>query len=205
MRLLPIFFLIFCCGAFGQKLNNQNNNIIASTEEFNLTDFETQCRRIGFKPNTEKFGECVMDLFKNRTNTKTQGPEPVYRNDVASQDRFVSECAKMGFREGSTDLSNCALSLRKHDAEMNLHNQQQQIYKAQVEQAEKVNRIAATQRLLEIANQGFAMAAGNSPTSAGQRNVKPMSPLPPPSPLQFVSPAGNRYTCAYSGVQLVCR
>jgi len=182
--------------------NGLSKNVAADTDIFNLTYFEAECQRIGFAPKTEKFGECVMDLYKRRVPTDNQKSSQSPSTQSASKDKFVLECTKMGFREGTPDSSNCALSLRRHDAEMNIYQQQQQIYERQVDQAEKANRLAATQRLLEIANQGFGMASGNSFTPS-LRNI---SPLPaPPGPLQFVSPRGNRYTCSYSGVQLVCR
>jgi hypothetical protein len=180
----------------------QNKIIATDADRFNLTDFETECQRIGFMPKTEKFGECVMDLYKRRAPTGNQKSAQSPSAPSASKDKFVLECTKMGFREGTPDSSNCALSLRRHDAEMNLHQQQLETYQQQVDQAEKVNRLAATQRLLEIANQGFGMASGNSFTPS-LRSIGPLPP--PPAPLQFVSPGGNRYTCAYSGVQLVCR
>ena len=168
-----------------------------------LAAFETECQRIGFSPKTEKFGECVLELHKRTIPASTNRAMQSGSDSGFSQDKFVSECTKMGFREGTPDSSSCALSLRRHDAEMNLHQQQLQTYQRQVDQAEKANRLAATQRLLEIANQGFGMASGNNSISPSLRNI---GPLPsPPGPLQFVSPSGNRYTCAYSGVQLVCR
>ena len=168
-----------------------------------LSAFEDECQKIGFTPKTEKFGECVLTLHKRTSSASTEKAKQSGSGNGSAEDKFISECTKMGFKEGTHDSSNCALSLRKHYAEMNLHQQQLQILQRQVDQSEKSNRLDETLRLLEIANQGFAMAAGNNSALTSSRNTAPL-PLPP-KPLQFLSPSGNRYTCSYSGVQLVCR
>ena len=168
-----------------------------------LSAFEDECQTIGFTPKTEKFGECVLTLHKRTPSVSAEKAKQSGSANGSAEDKFISECTKMGFKEGTHDSSNCALSLRKHYAEMNLHQQQLQILQRQVDQSEKANRLDETLRLLEIANQGFAMAAGNNSALTSSRNTTPL-PLPP-KPLQFLSPSGNRYTCSYSGVQLACR
>jgi len=178
-------------------------NAVALDQLNSLSAFEDECQKIGFTPKTEKFGECVLTLLKRTLPSSTEKAKQSGSVSGGSEDKFVAECTKMGFREGTLDSSNCALSLRKHHAELDLHQQQLQSYQRQVDQAEKSNRLDETLRLLEIANQGFSMAAGNSSALTSSRNTTPL-PLAP-KPLHFLSPSGNRFTCSYSGVQLVCR
>jgi hypothetical protein len=174
------------------------------TAYLDLTALEAECQRIGFAPKTEKFGECVLELHKRAAPRRADPTAQTAPLSGGMTHKYVPECTKMGFKEGTPDSSNCALSLNRHEAEMALYQQQLQVYQRQVDQTEKANRLAATQRLLEIANQGFAMAAGDSSVSVGVSGGRRISPSPP-APIQFMSPGGNRYTCAYSGVQLVCR
>ena len=37
---------------------------IKSSKDFDLEKFKKQCRDLGFKPKTEKFGECVLRLLE---------------------------------------------------------------------------------------------------------------------------------------------
>jgi hypothetical protein len=192
MRYLLILSLVLPAIAQGQ------------TSPLDLTALEVECQRIGFAPKTEKFGECVLELHKRAAPRRTDSSVQAASLSGGIADKFVTECTKMGFKEGTPDSSNCALSLKRHDAEMALYQQQLQIHQRQVDQAEKANRLAAAQRFFEMANQGFAMAAGDSSVSAWSRG-RNATPPPPPAPIQFMSPSGDRYTCTYFGVQIVCR
>jgi hypothetical protein len=194
--LAPLSVLVISWAIFSSQA-------IATNLTAELANFEAECQRLGFTPRTEKYGECVLDLHRRAPTARTANNMQNAPLQDRSTDKFVAECVKMGFREGTADSSNCALSLRRHEAEMSLYQRQLQAYERQVEQVEKANRLAAAQRLLEIANQGFSMAAGGSQSSASTHSRSAMPP--PPPPLQFVSPGGSRYTCADSGVQLVCR
>jgi len=186
-------------------LINGNNKAWAADLASDLAGLERECQRIGFIPKTEKFGECVLELHKRIPPAIYDGAVQSSLLPLGVQDKFFLECAKMGFKKGSSDFSNCALSLSRHYAEMNLHQKQLQTYQKQADQAERENRLAIAQRLLEIANQGFSFAAGDNTNSAGLRNRRQLLPPPQPSPIQFVSPSGSSYNCSYSGVQLVCR
>ncbi len=180
---------------------------VASDISRNLAIFEKDCKQIGFTPQTEKFGECVLELHRRSLSSSNVKHSQIPRESKKNQDKFLTECIQMGFQEGTSDLNNCVLSLRRQENDLNLYQQQLQIQQKQLAEVEKANRLAATQRLFELADQGFAMAAGNTSKSSGssaRNSVNTIIPISP-SPLQFVTPNGNRYTCSYSGVQLICR
>ena len=47
-----------------KEKNNSNKKMSKSSQNVNLEKYKKQCEELGFKPKTEKFGECVLRLLE---------------------------------------------------------------------------------------------------------------------------------------------
>ena len=67
-----------------------------------------QCKEMGFKDKTEKFGSCVLDLSK-RSGIQTEPSEPsAMRSDGSPDDKI---CIGYGYAIGTTGYADCRLKL----------------------------------------------------------------------------------------------
>ena len=48
----------------GKSEDKPKKQKIKSSENLDLEKFKKQCKNLGFKPRTEKFGECVLRLLE---------------------------------------------------------------------------------------------------------------------------------------------
>ena len=99
-----------------------------------LTSFKKTCSEIGFKPGTEKYGECVLELVRR---TKTEKPSQ------AIQDNTVQEA----------EIERQIQALAREQA------RQQALYKQLLEEQKKALDFERGQRLIEL---GLGIAQGGA-------------------------------------------
>jgi len=197
-----------------------------------LAELKTTCIEIGFKPKTEAFGQCVLEL-RNRQRSKVK--ESAEKHEVESTPRsaplFVQEtrgdgspddklCTGYGFKPGTTSYAQCRqqVEVARRDAqqrqaqyalELQRFEEEKRQYEEQVEEYEREKERQRNLRLLQF---GAALAGGNSPyflenLANASRQMLGMPPEPPrsPPPQTFFiqGPSGNR-TCTVNGNLVSC-
>ena len=73
-----------------------------------LAHAKTQCKELGFKERTEKFGTCVLDL-SNRPGFRNDSSETTLARSDASPDDKT--CVGYGYSVGTTGYADCRLKL----------------------------------------------------------------------------------------------
>jgi hypothetical protein len=168
-------------------------SVIAQSD---LRQYQNQCESIGFRPKTEKFGECVLELY-SRTSTGS------ISNGTLDQEG--SQCLQMGFKQGTRELSSCQLQLKQMAIQQQQFSAQQQIYETQMQALQKQRDYDQAEALFGIANQALGVAGGGRYGGGGQSSTIRARPPTPVAPLRIVPPSGNAVTCGYQGPTLVCR
>lgn len=172
--------------------------ISATTARAELAPMKEQCEALGYKPQTEKFGDCVMELHSRSKSLKSSSPPRVLSAEV-------SQCVQMGFKVDTSEMGACQIQLKQLAIQQNQFEMQRRAYEEQTRLAQKQRDFNQAQVLLGIANQAFGFAAG-----APQGVVTPLEsqrrglPAPVP-PMRVIPPSGNPFTCRYQGPTLVCR
>ena len=161
-----------------------------------LQPYQLQCESIGFKPKTEKYGECVLELY-SRTSTGNISN--------GSLDQEGSQCLQMGFKQGTREFSSCQLQLKQMAIQQQQFSAQQQIYDTQMQALQKQRDYDQAEALFGIANQALGVAGGGRYGGGGQSSTIRARPPTPVAPLRIVPPSGNAVTCGYQGPTLVCR
>jgi hypothetical protein len=171
MKKIYLSFLVFI--SFGVK---------AAT----LDDLEQSCQDIGFKPKTEKFGDCVIELKKRDGNSNLGQSKNSASNNQNPSD--VKQCNDFGYRQGTDGFAQCLQKFsmyRQYQAEEN-EKYSQQVAEYQERKA-AYDKEVAIQKNLKLMQFGLNMAAGTSPyASENIGNAGRMSlglpPLPPSQP-----------------------
>ena len=70
-----------------------------------MSIYKSACKEKGITEGTEKFGACVMDLYKN----KDKLPVASKKNDKMAP--YKSTCSDIGFKEGTEKFGECVLKL----------------------------------------------------------------------------------------------
>lgn len=170
-------------GRGGYVVENSSSSTSRYTPN-SLQLLKQQCAELGFKPKTEKFGECVLELKKrdranNTTNTAQQQVVDVKKGDGSPDD---SQCISYGYKVGTESYAICRQKLdqnRKIQAEQERRYQEQlqiqQKQEAQRRQAELEQQQKATnQRKLDGLGLIFRAMQGGDATS-----VSPSTPTIP--------------------------
>ena len=163
----------------------------SASDDVTFEDAKSICKQIGFKPQTEKYQNCVLEIYSKNKREKTQ-PEPQFA-DV----NVFGECLNLGLVQGSSEFSQCYVKLKEIKTQQIM---QQQSLSATNDSNKRVNDLESARILLGIAAQGFGLAAGQSqqPTISIQQPI--LSP-----PIKFTTPKGNSYTCSTMGNSISCR
>lgn len=161
-----------------------------------LTPYQEKCESIGFKPKSEKFADCVMELFSRRPSGSLppgagSGPEE-------------SLCLQAGFKQSTRDFLACQVQLRQLAIQQQQFVVQQRAYDQQLEAIRKQQNYDQAEALFGIANQALGIVSGGHSHSGHVPATRPLPPSPL-APLRIVSPSGNTITCSYQGPTLVCR
>jgi hypothetical protein len=179
--------VILALGLFGLVSAVKSNEV--AFEEATRT-----CKEIGFKPTTEKFQNCVLEIYDRRKVQASTGA----KSQQFTDNNVASECEKIGLLVGSSDFSQCYLQLSMIKSQQAA---QQAALEQQQREAKKANDLQKAEILLKIAEQGFGMAAGSKPARQGIAGPT----ITPITPFRFVTPSGNSYNCSTFGVTLTCR
>ena len=87
------------------KNNTQSegsSNMASSNITFTINDKKKQCKAIGFKPQTEKFADCVLKLVE--LDVKTQQNNQISAAQSSGNDALVEELRKQRRLKGSKAL-----------------------------------------------------------------------------------------------------
>ena len=135
--------------------------LTAAREADPFYDFKAQCRNLGFKPNTEKFGTCVLELSRRQPREET----PVVQSGDGSPDDTT--CRGYGFSVGTSGYSNCRMTLdnarRSYELELRAYESAKAEYQRRAVEAEAEARRAQSQRQSEY---GFCVAACSAQSGA---------------------------------------
>jgi hypothetical protein len=151
-----------------------------------LEDYKSACKDIGFKPKTEKFGDCVIEFKKRDGNSNLGQSKNSASNNQNPSD--VKQCIDFGYKQGTDGFAQCLQKFsiyRQYQAEEN-RKYSQQLAEYQERKAAYDEEVAI-QKNLKLMQFGLNMAAGTSPyASENIGNAGRMSlglpPLPPSQP-----------------------
>ena len=179
-----------------EAVNEKNNRLT-------LSDAKIQCAELGFKPKTEKFGTCVLEL---RRAQSTQGAatqtavhqniseEPKYRpqGDNSPED---STCQRYGFTPRTDAYGQCRMQI--DTAKQEMQAQRTQYAEQQRQYQDEVNR----QKSLKQAEFWARFGSGETPNEAlintwGNGVVKPRQP---PTTKTYILPGGRVMSCTTTG------
>lgn len=172
--------------------------IFATTARAELAPMKEQCEALGYIPQTEKFGDCVMELH-SRSKSRTNSLPPSLLSAEARQ------CLQMGFKVDTSEMGACQIQLKQLAIQQNQFEIQRRAYDQQMRAAQKQRDFDQAQALLGIANQALGFAGG-----VRQGPSIPLGSqwtgLPAPVPtVRIIPPSGNPFTCSYQGPAIVCR
>jgi hypothetical protein len=142
--------------------------LVASDAKVVPSDFianaKAQCKDLGFKEKTEKFGECVLELSRRGAATKPTINESSVRGDGGADDQA---CAGYGYRVGTAAYSDCRLQLdmarRDYEREMRAYEAEKAAYERRVAEAQAEQRRQQQQRQAQY---GFCIAQCSSQPGA---------------------------------------
>lgn len=172
--------------------------ISATTARAELAPMKEQCEALGYKPQTEKFGDCVMELHSRSKSLQSSSPPRALSAEV-------SQCVQMGFKVDTSEMGACQIQLKQLAIQQNQFEMQRRAYEEQARLAQKQRDFNQAQILLGIANQAFGYAGGvpqGGATPLGNQWRGVPAPVPP---MRVIPPSGNPFTCSYQGPTLVCR
>ena len=173
---------------------------------------EQTCREIGFKPKTEKFANCVLDLYERRgvkatTNSavSTKPVQAVVLGDGSQDDRT---CQNYGFKPGQEGYSNCRMQIdmAKKEAQVAQARYQRELA-AYEEQAAELKRRQDNERSRRLMELGLRMMGGQPPIEAANSigTGAPISKPTPPSTFQSIRlPNGRIMNCSTTGTYTNC-
>jgi len=138
---------------------------------------EKTCAEIGFKPKTEKFASCVIELYERSKNISN----PAQTN---ASDPDDAACQKYGFKRGTTPYAECRQQidlartsfqqrLEEHNAQLARYEEEKKRYEKAVED-ERRRRMSAAMMVY-----GLGLASGMRPDEASARALGIQPPQRP--------------------------
>ena len=172
MKFSFIFLLFFSANIFANE---------------NLETAKRECSEIGFKVDTDKYRECVLELFSRSKSKVTKRSSPPAQTQqrqtqrrTAPQPRteFERKCVGFGFVMGTTEIANCVAQLNQLQSQQAMIDQQNKRQK---------NRDLG-KFLMEF---GLGIAQGDY---SGRNNSAPQTNFIEPS-TRIILPNGDYVTC----------
>ena len=134
--------------------------VVAARAADPLYDAKAQCRKLGFKSGTEKFGDCVLELSRRGDLTVSRAEPSSLTGDGSADDQT---CARYGYRVGTSGYSDCRLQLdmarRDYERELRQYEAARADYDRRVAEGEAEAQRARAQRQSQY---GFCVAACSS-------------------------------------------
>ena len=122
--------------------------LAAAREADPFYDAKAQCRTLGFKPNTEKFGTCVLELRRRQPVATTPS---VNTGDGSPDD---TACRGYGFPVETSGYSNCRMTLdnarRSYELELRTYEAAKAEYQRRAAEAEAEAQRARAQRQAQV-------------------------------------------------------
>jgi hypothetical protein len=176
---------------------------------------EFTCKEIGFKPKTEKFANCVLELYerKSKGSSATAGqsrqsaPATQAQRGDGSQDDQT--CQRYGLKPGQPEYGNCRMQINlakqqaareqaRYEAEMAAYEQQKQEL-----EAERKRQLAMRQLQM-----GLGLMSGQVTLDDIGRSSMGLPPAPRPPAIQNQTirlPGGGIVNCTTTGTFTNCR
>ena len=163
---------------------------------------EKICTDIGFKPKTEKFGSCVIELISRNKNE-----QPVATGDGTQDD---ATCQSYGFKPKTVNYSECRMKLdtvkRQLDADRSRFNAEMAIYQNNMKRIEAEERRRQSQRQIQL---GLGLMSGQVTLEDLGRSAmglppKPTRPEPTMSNQTIIMPGGRIVNCMTTGTNTHC-
>lgn len=175
---------------------------------------EASCRDIGFKPKTEKFAKCVLELYGRKNESSPQAPpggnqklisQGQQRGDGSQDDQT---CQKYGLKPGQPEYGNCRMQIDMARAQA---EREQARYEAELAayEEEKNKREAAIkrQRADRALQLGLGMLSGQITVDDFNRANLGLPPAPKQPSIQNQTirlPGGNFLHCTTTGSYTHC-
>lgn len=186
----------------GWERSKQDVATTKASDEQILSDAKKQCADLGFKPKTEKFGSCVLELRK-RTQANPSSPVQTQQNVVQAPatkpqgDGSADDvtCQRYGFTPQTDTYGQCRLQIdmarREMQAQQARYAEQQRQYQAELDR----------QRSLKQAEFWARYGSGETPNQAlintwGNGVAKPVQP---PTTRTYILPGGRPMSCTTTG------
>jgi hypothetical protein len=170
-----------------------------------------QCRELGFKDKTEKFGSCVLDLSK-RSGIQTEPSEPsAMRSDGSPDDKI---CIGYGYAIGTTGYADCRLKLdqarQQYERELAAYDADRAEYDRREAAIKKDNEFRAAMALSQyglcIASCGGDFLTCSSRCGSGSAGTARSISEPPAQPSGFTTYIinGKIISCNRFGSTVTC-
>ena len=168
--------------------------ILTWANEKAFSEAQVFCAEIGFMKNTEKFQNCVLDIFEKNKDVSKSNVIAQKFTDI----NVYSECMALGFRQGSSELLQCYTKLKEIKSQQLIGSR---AIDSTNNAASKAADLEQAKILLGIAAQGLGLATGQN-QQAGNPIIlnQPVQP-----PVRFITPSGNSYNCTTMGSSITCR
>jgi len=167
---------------------------------------EKTCTEIGFKPKTEKFGNCVLELYSRRGGKSSVNSSQASRTGDGSKDDAT--CQNYGFKPGQDSYSNCRMQIdmarKEADVAQARYQQELNAYEQQVAELKRQQDKARSMRQLEL---GLRMMGGQPPIEAinSLGTGAPITrPTPPTTHHSIRLPDGRIMNCNTVGPHTNC-
>lgn len=176
---------------------------------------EFTCKEIGFKPKTEKFANCVLELYErkskgsanNLVGSRQAAPAAQAQRGDGSQDDQT--CQRYGLKPGQPEYGNCRMQINlakqqaareqaRYEAEMAAYEQQKQEL-----EAERKRQLAMRQLQM-----GLGLMSGQVTLEDIGRSSMGLPPAPRPPAIQNQTiklPGGGLVNCTTTGTFTNCR
>ena len=193
--------------SFGYMINEMCTDAVnEKNHRLALSDAKIQCAELGFKPKTEKFGSCVLELRKRSQNNQSATIQP-QKNPVQSQFKPIGDgssddatCQRYGFTPQTDAYGQCRMQI--DNAKREMQAQQAQYAEQQKQYQDEVYR----QRSLKQAEFFARFGSGETPNEAlintwGNGVVKPRQL---PTTRTYILPGGRVMSCTATGDVTSC-
>lgn len=150
------------------------NSINTTAKE--IDDYAADCKEIGFKPKTEKFGDCVLELKKRDKSQSISSSVATVRGDGSPDD---IQCISYGYKPSTETYAICR---EKLDQNRKLQADQERRYLEQLQAQQKIaeQKQQAEAEQLKAADRrgGWEMLFRGLQMMGSQPGVNSVSPTP---------------------------
>jgi hypothetical protein len=179
---------------------------------------EAMCKEIGFKPKTEKYASCVLELYERKSKASSGAmtqSQPQVRSpqvETAQQGDGTQDdqtCQRYGLRPGQPEYGNCRMQI---DMAKQQVAREQARYQAELAAYEQQKKELEAERRRELGRRQLAAGLG---LMSGQVTLQDLGRqslgLPPPPAAPQIQnqtirlPGGGIIHCTTSGTFTNCR